>query len=82
MARRIDIFDQSFKRIVEPFKPILVSNYDVGEDYVDYLIEINTGVVTNILTHWIKSGKKQAPDDLADTIKMMMNGDISHWASI
>lgn len=82
IAHRIDIFSQSFRRLMEPFKPILVSKNDVGEDYVDYLIAINTGVVTNILTHWIKSGKKQAPDDLADTIKLMMNTDVSHWASI
>jgi len=81
-AHRIDIFDQSFRKLVEPLKPILVSIYGVEEDYVDYLIAINIGVVTKILTHWIKSGKKQAPDDLADTIKMMMNSDISYWASI
>jgi hypothetical protein len=82
ITHRIDIFNQSFRRLIEPFKPILALKNDVGEDYVEYLIAINTGVVTNILTHWIKSGKKQAPDDLADNIKMMMNSDLSHWASI
>ncbi len=82
ITHRIDIFNQSFRRLVEPFKPILALKNDVGEDYIEYLIAINTGVVTNILTHWIKSGKKQAPDDLADNIKMMMNSDLSHWASI
>ena len=26
------------------------------------------GGVTNILTHWIETGKKQAPDELADKL--------------
>ena len=82
LAHQIDIFSQSFRGLMEPFKPILISKNGVGEDYVEYLIAINTGIVTNILSHWIKSGKKQAPDDLADTINLMMNSDVSHWASI
>jgi AcrR family transcriptional regulator len=82
IAHRIDIFHQSFRRLLEPFKPMLASMFAVEEDYVEYLIAINTGVLTNILTHWIKTGKKQAPDDLADNIKMMINSEISPWASI
>jgi hypothetical protein len=40
---------------------------------VDYGIAIRTGVMTNILIHWIETGKKQAPDELADALGSMIS---------
>lgn len=81
-AYRIDIFQDSFSKLLEPFKPLLRSIHDVEEVYIDYLIAINTGVITNILTYWIQSEKAQAPDDLADNINVLITNDISPWTSI
>jgi AcrR family transcriptional regulator len=81
-ANRIDIFQDSFRKLLEPFKPLLRSIHDVEEVYIEYLIAINKGVLTNILTYWIKSGKAQAPDDLADNINILITNDISPWTSI
>ncbi len=82
LAHSTDIFYQSFKELLKPYKPKLESLYSVEEEYVEYLISINTGFLTNILMHWVNTGKKQAPDELADKIKMMINSGTSPWASI
>jgi len=82
LANRIDIFQSSFRRLLEPFKPFIGTLYGVEEDYVKYMIAINTGAITNILTHWIETGKKQAPDELADNLSVMINSEKSPWVSI
>lgn len=35
--------------------------------------EIRINVMIAIVTHWVKTGKRQAPDELADTLKTMLN---------
>jgi AcrR family transcriptional regulator len=82
LANRIVIFQSSFRRLLEPFKPIIGTLYGVEEDYAKYMIAINTGAITNILTHWIETGKKQAPDELADNLSVMINSEKSPWVSI
>jgi hypothetical protein len=56
--------------------------YDVSEDYVDYIVAVQTGYITNVLTHWIKAGKKQAPDELADNLRAMIRSENSPWSGI
>jgi AcrR family transcriptional regulator len=73
MADRIDIFQESIRRLLEPHKPMLAARYEVEEDYVDYIIALRAGAITNILTRWIETGKKQAPDELADKIGAMVS---------
>jgi hypothetical protein len=58
------------------------SFYGVEEDYVEYIIALRIGAITNILTHWIKTGKKQAPDELADKLSEIMSSERSPWANI
>ena len=67
-AKRIHIFEEALLILFEPFKSMFGAYYGTEEDYVDYVMAMRIGGVTNILTHWIKTGKKQAPDDLADKL--------------
>jgi molybdopterin-guanine dinucleotide biosynthesis protein A len=60
---------------------MLKATYGLEEGYVDYLIAVNTGALTNTLTHWIMTGKKQAPDELADKINMIYGSEKSPWDS-
>lgn len=56
--------------------------FDVSEDYVDYIVAVQTGYITNVLTHWVKTGKKQAPDELADNLRAMIRSENSPWSAI
>jgi hypothetical protein len=81
-ANRIDIVQESFRRLMEPFKSMHGAFYGVEEQYVEYIIAIRIGAITNILTQWIETGKRQAPDELADKISAMISSEKSPWASI
>jgi AcrR family transcriptional regulator len=67
-AKRIHIFEEALLTRFKPFKSMFGAYYGIEEDYVDYVMAMRIGGVTNILTHWIKIGKKQAPDDLAEKL--------------
>lgn len=67
-AKRIHIFEDAFCDHVAPFRTMFAEFYGIEETYVDYVVTMRIGGVTNILVHWIATGKKQAPDDLADTL--------------
>jgi AcrR family transcriptional regulator len=82
LANRIYIFQQSFRRLSEPFKSMLSSFYGVEIEYVEYLIAMRTGAITSILTHWIRTGKRLAPDELADKLGGMIAGDKSPFSRI
>ncbi|MDA0244949.1 MAG: TetR-like C-terminal domain-containing protein [Chloroflexi bacterium] len=67
-AKRIYIFEEAMLNRFEPFKSMFGAFYGVEEIYVDYVMAVRIGGVTNILIHWIETGKKQAPDELADKL--------------
>ncbi|NJN37133.1 MAG: hypothetical protein HC794_08880, partial [Nitrospiraceae bacterium] len=67
-AKHIHVFEETLLRHFEPFKSMFGAYYRIEEDYVDYVMAMRIGGVTNILTHWIETGKKQAPDDLAEKL--------------
>jgi len=67
-ANRLDIVQSTFHRVLEPFKLQTIERFGLEEDYQDYIMTIRIGVATNILFHWIETGKKQAPDELADKL--------------
>jgi len=73
IAKRIDIIQDSFRVGMQQFKASIVARQRVSEEYVDYSIAIRIGILTNILIHWIESGKQQAPDDLANTLGRMIS---------
>jgi AcrR family transcriptional regulator len=72
IARRLDIAQSSFHRVAEPFKIRARTLFDVEEEYIDYGVAIRIGFTTSILVHWIGTGKKQAPDELADRLGAMI----------
>ena len=67
-AKRIYIFEEAMLNRFEPFKSIVGAFYGVEKNYVDYVMAVRIGGVTNILIHWIETGKKQSPDELADKL--------------
>lgn len=73
LAKRMDIIHDAFYRIHAPFKANAVALHNLETEDVDYVIMIRIGIVTNILIHWIETGKKQAPDELADRLHDMMS---------
>jgi AcrR family transcriptional regulator len=81
-ANRIGIFQESFRRLMEPLKPTIGALYGVEQEYVEYILAIHTGAITSILIHWIEAGKKHAPDELADKLSPMIGSEKSPWASI
>jgi len=82
LANRMDIFQKSFRGLIAPFKSVVGALYDIEDEYVEYLIEINTGAVTNILTYWIKTGKQHPPDELADKLSPMIGREKFPWTNI
>ncbi len=77
IAKRIDIIQDSFQLVIEPFKASLSTLHNVDEEFVEYGIAIQAGVMTNILIHWIKTDKKQAPDKLADALGDMLRNRVT-----
>jgi len=72
-ANRLDIIQGSFWARLQPFREQIAVLHGVAEIYADYSLAIRIGVMTNILVHWTKTGKQQAPDQLAETLEVMMN---------
>ena len=71
-AKRLDIVHSSFRRALEPFKAIAALRYDVDETDFEYVQAIRIGLAINILIHWIETGKKEAPDVLADRLGALL----------
>lgn len=71
-AKRVHIFEKSYRTHFEPFKSVFGAYFGIEEDYVDYVLAMRVGGVTRILVHWIETGKKQAPDELADKLGAIM----------
>ena len=42
---------------------------DIPAVYQEYLKEIYSSTATNILLHWIRTGKNESPEELAESIK-------------
>lgn len=65
-AERIDIFQVAFHKRLENLIPRAVTLLDVPEDDWVYWIAQRIAALVSILVQWVKRGKRQAPDDLAD----------------
>jgi AcrR family transcriptional regulator len=82
LAKRNSIFQEAFRKLLDRYKFMYGAFYDVSDDYVEYIVALQTGFITNVLTHWIKTGKKQAPDDLADNLTTIIKSENSPWSAI
>lgn len=82
LANRLDIIQDSFRRLLAPFKSMYGTFFGVEDVYVDYILAVRIGGIMNILTHWIETGKKQSPDELADKLSGMISSEKSPWSRI
>jgi AcrR family transcriptional regulator len=72
-AKRIHIFEEAMLSRFKPFKDLIGAYYRLEGDYVDYVMVLRIGGITNILTHWIETGKKLAPDELAERLGVIVS---------
>ncbi len=77
LAKRLDIFQESFHRALEPLNIQSAAHLDVDPEFLSYGISLRIGVATNILLHWIETGKKHPPDELADKLVAMMENPVT-----
>jgi AcrR family transcriptional regulator len=71
-ADRLDIMMASFHRAVAPFKASAMTLFEVDKAFIDYDVTIRIGIVINILVRWIETGKQHPPDELADTLSILI----------
>ena len=71
-ADRLDIAMASLRRAVEPNIGRATTYLGINETYVEYNVTIRIGIIINILVQWIRTGKREPPDELADTLSAMM----------
>lgn len=67
-AERINILQGTFQERLEHLGPRVVALFNIPEDYVRYWWALRSAAAVSVLVQWIKGGKTQAPDDLADGI--------------
>jgi AcrR family transcriptional regulator len=65
-AERIDIFQVAFHKRLEPLIPGAVALLDVREDDLVYWLAFRIAALVSVLAQWVKGGKRQSPDHLAD----------------
>lgn len=76
-AKRIDILQDAFRERAQGIQAQAAQKMKVSEEYLAYGFEIRINLMIAIVAHWVKTGKRQAPDELADTLKGMLNSMIS-----
>jgi AcrR family transcriptional regulator len=67
-AERIDILQVAFQERFEDLRPKAAALLDVPKEYVSYWFTLRAAATVSVLIQWVKGGKRQAPDDLADGI--------------
>jgi AcrR family transcriptional regulator len=67
-AERIDLLQGTLQERFERLGPKAVALFDLPEDYVSYWWALRAAAAVSVLVQWVKGGKRQAPDDLADGI--------------
>ena len=77
LAKRLDIVQSSFQRALTPFYIQTAAHFDLDADILAYGQTMRIAVATSILLHWIESGKKQAPDELADELSAMIEDPVT-----
>ncbi len=72
-SKRMDILQDAFRERAQAIQTQVAQQWQLADEYVTYVVEIRVNVMIAIVTHWVKTGKRQAPDELADTLKAMLN---------
>ena len=76
-AKRMDILQDAFRERSQAFQALAAQQLQVTDEYIAYSVEMRINLMIAIVAHWVKTGKRQAPDELADNLKAMMNNMIS-----
>lgn len=71
-AHKIDILQETFHERIAFLQPIVAEQYQVTEAYFAYIVKIRITVMCTIVAHWVETGKREAPDELADTLKALL----------
>jgi AcrR family transcriptional regulator len=67
-AERVDILQVALQERFERLGPRAVALFNVPGEYVHYWWALRAASTVSVLVQWVKGGKRQAPDDLADGI--------------
>ncbi len=67
-TKRLDILHNSMSKTWTPIKARATQRFGIHEDHINYIQAIRISTIVGILVEWIKSGKQQTPDELADTL--------------
>lgn len=67
-ANQLDMLATAFRKGFEPH----LEKFGIEEEYVGYGLTIHIGTAISILAYWVKTGKQQPPDELADKLSTMM----------
>lgn len=80
-AQRLDILQETFQERAFRFQELIAKQLQVSETHLAYIIKIRISIMCTILAHWVETGKREAPDELADTLKGLMDrrGTIVDW---
>ena len=76
-AKRIDILQDSFRNRSVGVQALAAQQLQLEDEYIAYSAEIRINLMIAIVSHWVKTGKTQAPDELAEKLKTMMSKMIS-----
>ena len=71
-AKRMDILQDSFRERSQAIRAQAAQQMQIESEYVAYALEIRVNLMIAIVAHWVKTGKRQAPDELADSLKTML----------
>ena len=76
-AKRMDILQDAFRARSQVMQAAVAQQMQIADEYIAYGIEVRLNVMIAIVAHWVQTGKRQAPDELADKLKEMMSNMIS-----
>jgi hypothetical protein len=71
--RSIRSGEMIYEGLVKLIRAVIGAFYGLEGDYVDYIVALRIGGTTNVLTHWIETGKKRAPDELAERLRVIVS---------
>ena len=71
-ANRVDILQQAVHERVVKISRVLGPMLGIPTSALEYGPVIRSGVMMSVLVHWIKGGKRETPDELADALEVTL----------
>lgn len=76
-ADRLNILQTTFLERAAFMQPMVAEQLQVSGAYPAYASKIRIAVMCTILAHWVDTGKREAPDELADTLQLLVTQQIT-----